>query len=111
MLAIITSSRIVPAGLLIVSVVVVVPACAAARNAIPASPSVTLTLLIDTDGSVSLSTIVPVPTALPIVAPEALASVTRKVSVFSTIRSPITGTTIGCVTVPAGKLSMPLVAV
>ncbi len=111
MLAIITSSRIVPAGLLIVSVVVVVPACAAARNAIPALPSVTLTLLIDTDGVGSLSTIVPTPWPVPMVAFVGPLRLTKNVSSASSSPSSITTTVTGCAVTPGANVKVPAAAV
>ena len=74
-------------------------------------PSVTLTLLIVTDGTGSLSIIVPTPCESLIVAFEASLKFTLNVSVASLTVSPFTGTMICCDVDPAGNVSVPDTAV
>ena len=62
-------------------------------------------------GLLSLSMIVPVPVAPPIVALTGLLSVTVNVSFASGSVSPMTGTAIVCDVVPAGNVTVPLVVV
>ena len=78
----------------------------------PVLPSVTLTSLTRREGSGSSSTIVPSPVSSAIVLPpEALDSLTLKVSLPSDRVSPTICTGITVVVAPAGMVAVPLVAV
>ncbi len=77
---------------------------------VPASPSVTVASPIDTVGSVSSSVIVPTPCASAIVAFEGRLRLTKKLSVASSSRSPLTMTVTVCVVTPAAKFSVPAAA-
>ena len=73
----------------------------------PLSPSVTLGELIDSDGVLSSSVIVPVPVAVKIVAFAALLRVTMTVSSASSSVSPVTDTSKVWLVVPTAKVSVP----
>ena len=60
-----------------------------------------------TVGAASSSVIVPVPEAVPTVAPAALPSVTTTVSSGSSVVSPVTDTVIVLLVSPAAKVSVP----
>ena len=78
----------------------------------PELPSVTLALPIAIDGDGSLlSTIVPTPWAVAMVALTGLVRLTLNVSLFSSSRSPSTLTVMVRVVAPGAKLSVPEAAV
>ena len=83
---------------------------------VPLLPSVIELSAIDSvgnggGGATSLSMIVPVAAAVAMVAPDAPASLTEKVSLASTTVSPITGMVIVLLVSPAAKVSVPVLAV
>ena len=78
---------------------------------VPALPSVTVTSSIAIDGTGSLSVIVPVPIAVVIVALPGFDSVTRYVSLISSLRSPWTVMGIVCVVAPGANVRVPVAPV
>ena len=77
---------------------------------VPVFPSVTVTSLIESVGAPSSSVIVPTPCASEIVALPGLVRLRKNVSLFSSIRSPLTSTVTCFVVWPAVKVSVPFVA-
>ncbi len=78
---------------------------------VPELPSVTLTLSIDSDGVGSLSTIVPTPWPVPMVAFVGPLRLTRNVSSASSSASSITATVTGCAVTPGANVRVPAAAV
>ena len=80
-------------------------------NTVPTLPSVTVTLLMLSDGNGSLSVIVPRPCPSAIVAFDGFVRLTKYVSFASSSRSPLTGTVICFEVWPGVNVSVPEPAV